>query len=161
VYTTATKKRGFQVSSIATGQVLATVSFGATPKTFKLQVPSHGISLSPDGREVWVLDMPAQRVRVYSAGSAPAYLADVAINPIKGREQPPTSIDLAKTGWVLHSKLGDYVYVGDSGSVISTATRQQVTLLPPLNNGRHGFLEVMFDSTGTPVDTSTHFGMSY
>ena len=62
---------------------------------------------------------------------------------------------------MLHSKLGDYVYIGDSGSVISTATRQQVTLLPALNNGRHGFLEVMFDSSGTPVDTSTHFGMGY
>ncbi|MGN6378529.1 MAG: YncE family protein, partial [Gaiellales bacterium] len=161
VYTTATKKRGFQVSSITTGQVLATVSFGATPRTFKLQVPSHGISLSPDGSEVWVLDMPAQVVRVYTSGSAPTHLADVTIYPIKGREQPLTSIDKSKTGWLLHSKLGDYVYVGDSGSVISTATREQVTWLSPLNNGRHGYLEVMFDSTGTPVDTTTHFGLAY
>jgi hypothetical protein len=161
VYTTATKKRGFQVSSITGGNVLATVSFGATPPTFKLQAPSHGISLSPDGSEVWVLDMPAQRVRVYTSGASPVYLADVVINPIKGAEQPKTSIDKSKTGWVLHSKLGDYVYIGDSGSVISTATRQQIALLPPLNNGRHGFLEVMFDATGTPIDTSTHFGMGY
>ena len=161
VYTTATKKRGFQVSSITSGQVVATVSFGPTPSTFKLQVPSHGISLSPDGSEVWVLDMPAQLVRVYTSGASPTHLADVTINPIKGREQPLTSIDKSKDGWVLHSKLGDYVYVGDSGSVISTATRQQVTLLSPLNNGRHGFLEVYFDSTGTPVDTSTHFGLGY
>ena len=161
VYTTATKQRGFQVSSISSGQVLATVSFGATPRTFKLQAPSHGISLSPDGTEVWVLDMPAQLVRVYTSGSAPTHLADVPINPIKGREQPLTSIDKAKTGWLLHSKSGDYVYVGDSGSVISTATRQQVALLPALNNGRHGFLEVMFDGTGAPIDTSTHFGLGY
>ena len=55
----------------------------------------------------------------------------------------------------------DYVYVGDSGSVISTATRAQVALLPPLNNGRHGFLEVMFDATGAPTDTTTHFGLGY
>jgi len=161
VYTTATKKRGFQVSSITGGNVLATVSFGATPRTFKLQVASHGISLSPNGSEVWVLDMPAQRVRIYTTGASPQHLADVVINPIKGREQPPTSIDLAKTGWLLHSKAGDYVYVGDSGSVISTATRTQVALLPPLNNGRHGFLEVTFDATGAPTDTTTHFGLGY
>ena len=161
VYTTATKKRGFQVSSITGGNVLATVSFGATPRTFKLQAPSHGISLSPDGSEVWVMDMPAQVVRIYTSGGSPTHLADVKINPIKGTEQPKTAIDESKDGWVLHSKFGDYVYIGDSGSVISTATRQQVTLLPALNNGRHGFLEVTFDSTGAPLDTSTHFGMGY
>lgn len=160
-YTTATKKRGFQVSSITSGQVLATVSFGAVPKKFKPTAPSHGISLSPDGRELWVLDMPASLVRIYTAGASPAHLADVAINPIKGVEQPKTALDETKTGWVLHSKLGDYVYVGDSGSVISTATRTQVALLPALNNGRHGYIEVTYDATGTPVDTSTHFGMSY
>jgi hypothetical protein len=110
---------------------------------------------------VWVLDMPAQTVRIYTAGAAPQHLADVAINPIKGKEQPPTSLDLAKTGWILHAKRGDYVYIGDSGSVISTATRQQVTILSALANGRHGYLEVMFDANGTPVDTSPHFGMSY
>ncbi len=27
--------------------------------------------------------------------------------------------------------------------------------------GRHGYIEVSFDSTGAPVDTSTHFGVSY
>jgi DNA-binding beta-propeller fold protein YncE len=161
IYTTATKKRGFQVSSITTGKVLTTVSFGSVPRTFKPAAPSHGVSLSPDGSELWVMDMPAQRVRVYTSGTSPVHLADVVINPIKGVEQPNTAIDEIKDGWVLHSKLGDYVYIGDSGSVISTATRKQVALLPTLNNGRHGFLEVMFDSTGKPVDTSTHFGMSY
>jgi DNA-binding beta-propeller fold protein YncE len=161
IYTTATKVRGFQVSSITTGSVLATVSFGKVPKGFRPAAPSHGISLSPDGREVWVMDMPAQRVRVYTAGIYPAHLADIRINPIKGVQQPKTAIDEIKDGWVLHSKLGDYVYIGDSGSVIATATRTQVALLPALANGRHGFLEVMFDTNGTPVDTSTHFGVGY
>lgn len=161
VYTTATRTRGFQVSSIATGRVLATVNFGPTPSTLTINAPSHGISLSPDGAEVWVLDLPAQTVRIYSAGSSPVHLADVPIHPIKGSVQPPTSIEKARSGWLLHSKVGDYVYVGDSGSVISTATRTQAIYLAPLNNGRHGFLEVMFDATGRPVDTTTHFGLGY
>ena len=161
IYTTATRVRGFQVSSITSGQVLATVNFGPLSKTFKISAPSHGISLNPTGSEVWVLDMPAQMVRVYTSGTTPTHLADIPIQPIKGREQPPTSIDLAKVGWVLHSKWGDYVYVGDSGSVISTTTRQPVTVLPALANGRHGYLEVMLDANGIPIDTSTHFGMAY
>ncbi|MGN6380006.1 MAG: YncE family protein [Gaiellales bacterium] len=161
IYTTSTHVRGFQVSSIGTGKVLATINFGPTPRHFTPSAPSHGISLSPDGREVWVLDMPAQCVRIFSAGESPQHLADVAINPITGRDLPPTGFDNIKAGWVLHSKWGDYVYVADSGSVISTATRRQVTVLPALANGRHGVVEVMFDSTGVPVDTSTHFGMGY
>jgi hypothetical protein len=85
----------------------------------------------------------------------------VAISPIRGTEVPPTSPVTRRTGWLTHGCDGAHVYVGDSGSVISTATRKQVALLSPLQNGRHGFLEVSFDSTGKPVDTSTHFGLSY
>jgi hypothetical protein len=161
VYTTATRTRGFQVSSIMTGKVLATVSFGPTPSALTVNAPSHGISLSPDGGEVWVLDLPAQAVRIYTSGRSPVHVADVPIHPIKGTEQPPTSIEKAKSGWLLHSKVGDYVYVGDSGSVISTATRTEAVWLSPLNNGRHGFVEVMFDAAGAPVDTTTHFGLGY
>jgi hypothetical protein len=161
IYTTSTHTRGFQVSSITTGQVLQTVNFGAVPKGFQVSSPSHGISLSPDGSEVWVLDMPAQCVRVYTSGASPAHLADIAIAPIQGTDKPATAYDNLKAGWVLHSRRGDYVYVGDSGSVISTATRQQVVYLDALANGRHGIVEVEFDPTDVAVATSTHYGMSY
>jgi hypothetical protein len=161
IYTTATHTRGFQVSSVTTGQVTATVDFGAVPKGFRVSSPSHGISLSPDGSEVWVLDTPAQMVRIYTSGTSPAHLADVAIDPIKGTDKPATAYDNLKAGWVLHSRRGDYVYVGDSGSVISTATRTQVVNLDALANGRHGIVEVEFDGTDVAVATSTHYGLSY
>jgi DNA-binding beta-propeller fold protein YncE len=161
IYTTSTHVRGFQVSSIASGKVLATVDFGPVPASFKPTGPSHGISLSPDGSEVWVLDTPAQLVRIYTPGASPTHVADVAIHPITGTETPLTSPATRRTGWLTHGRDGAHVYVGDSGSVISTATRKQVALLSPLQNGRHGFLEVIFDSTGKPIDTSTHFGLSY
>ena len=161
IYTTSTHVRGFQVSSIASGRVLATVDFGPVPASFKPTGPSHGISLSPDGSELWVLDTPAQLVRIYTQGASPKHVADVAINPIKGTETPPTTPVTRRTGWLTHGRDGAHVYVGDGGSVISTATRKQVAVLSPLQNGRHGFLEVIFDSTGKPVDTSTHFGLSY
>jgi hypothetical protein len=161
IYTTASHTRGFQVSDIQTGEVLSTVKFGTVPKGFTVSAPSHGISLSPDGSEVWVLDMPAQLVRVYTSGAAPKHLADVKISPISGVDKPPTALDKIKAGWVLHSRRGDYVYVGDSGSVISTRTRTQVAFLPALANGRHGYIEAGFDLAGLLMSTSTHFGMSY
>ncbi|MGN6380005.1 MAG: YncE family protein [Gaiellales bacterium] len=161
IYTTSSQFRGFQVASITTGTVMATVTFGKVPPGFTLTAPSHGISLSPDGSEVWVLDTPAQRLRVYSTGTSPAHLADVVINPITGVEQPPGTAKERRDGWLLHGRDGVHVYVGDSGSVISAATRKQIAVLDPLRNSRHGFLEVIFDSTGKPVDTSTHFGLSY
>jgi hypothetical protein len=161
IYTTSTHTRGFQVSSVTTGQVLATVNFGVVPKGFPVSSPSHGISLNPRGTEVWVLDMPAQCVRVYTSGASPTHLADIAIDPIKGTDKPATAYDNLKAGWVLHSRRGDYVYVGDSGSVISTATRQKVVYLDALANGRHGIVEIEFDASGVAVATSTHYGMSY
>jgi hypothetical protein len=161
VYTTSTHERGFQVSSISSGKVLATVDFGPVPSTFKPTAPSHGISLSPDGSEVWVLDTPAQMVRIYTTGASPAYMADVPIHPITGTEVPATKPATRRTGWLTHGRDDVHVYIGDSGSVISTATRKQVALLGPLQNGRHGFVEVIFGSTDKPVDTSTHFGLGY
>jgi hypothetical protein len=161
IYTTASYTRGFQVSSVTTGRVLATVNFGAVPRGFPVSSPSHGISLSPKGAEVWVLDTPAQRIRVYTSGASPAHLIDIPIDPIMGTDKPATAYDNLKAGWVLHSRRGDYVYVGDSGSVISTATRKRVAYLDALANGRHGIVEVEFDATNVAVATSTHYGMSY
>ncbi len=50
-FTTATEFDGFQVSSITTGKVLFTVSFGPVPKGFAFTGPSHGASLSPDEKQ--------------------------------------------------------------------------------------------------------------
>ena len=54
-FTTSTNVLGFQVSSITTGKVLYTVpikGFTAPPESN----PSHGISLSPDEKEIYVMD---------------------------------------------------------------------------------------------------------
>src|SRR5262249_5199873 len=58
-FTTATGFLGFQVSSITTGQVLYTVPvsgpFPYTPGQPGPSSPSHGISISPDEKELWVI----------------------------------------------------------------------------------------------------------
>ncbi len=65
VFTTASLSRGFQVSSIRTGKVLYTVDFGTYPKDFHISTASHGISLSPDEKQVWVIDAVSNVVRAF------------------------------------------------------------------------------------------------
>ena len=52
---------------------------------------------------------------------------------------------------------GRYVYVGDTGDVVSTSTLSVVTTLPALRNTRM-LVEVDWQS-GVPSATSTRFGL--
>jgi YVTN family beta-propeller protein len=158
-YITWSYYRGFSVGDLTTGQILANVSFGPVPSTFKKgDTASHGISLSPDGTELYVLDKPAQQVEVWTASDSPTQLAVINLQtPIKGH-YTLCAYSCGRDGWLLHSLDGRYVFVGDSGDVIDTQTRQVVTNIPPLRNTRHGFLEVDW-AGGVPVATTTHFGV--
>ena len=166
-YTTATGFLGFQVSSIVTGRVLYTVNFGPRfswqPATFPSSAPSHGISLSPDGRQLWVIDGPNSYVHVYDVsrvpGRPPRKLADLKLrDPLSGNETP-CPFDCVRDGWVQHSLDGCYVYVGDSGDVFSTRTRKIVAFLPALRNTRK-MLEIDWRD-GYPIATSTRSGLGY
>jgi DNA-binding beta-propeller fold protein YncE len=157
---TWTKFRGFSIANSTTGQILATVNFGAVPSTFKKSAPSHGISLSPGGGEVYVLDTSVGRVRVYSGSDDPQFLASVPLShPIVGKDAP-CFYDCDKDGWLLHSRNGRYVFVGESGDVIDTQSRSVVATLPTLANDRHGFIEIDW-SDGVPVATTSHFGVGH
>jgi YVTN family beta-propeller protein len=83
IFTTATGYLGFQVSDVNTGQVLYTVpvaGFNAPPNP----TPSHGISLSPDERELWVMDRSNSYVHVFDVshlpGSVPVQVADLPLS---------------------------------------------------------------------------------
>lgn len=165
-YTTATGFLGFQVSSIKTGHVLYTAGFGPHfayhPNASSPTAPSHGISLSPDQRELWVIDSPHSYVHVFNVsipGRAPRRTADIRLaHPLTGEEQGCTA-DCLREGWLLHSRSGCFVYVGDSGDVISTVTRRPVAFLPALRNTRQ-FLEIDWRK-GRPVSTTTRSGLGY
>ncbi|HEY3021310.1 MAG TPA: hypothetical protein VGJ32_14025 [Solirubrobacteraceae bacterium] len=166
-YTTATGFLGFQVSSIATGRVLATVTFGRRfswdPSTFGPTAPSHGISLSPDERRLWVLDAPNSYVHVFDVSRVPRRrprpIADVRLSHPMTGDESPCSYDCARDGWIQHSRSGRFVYVGDSGDVISTSTFKRVAYLPPLRNTRK-HLEIDWRG-GVPVATTTRSGLGY
>ena len=166
-YTTATNFLGFQVSDIATGQVLYTVDgFGSrfpyNPKSFPASAPSHGISLSPDEREIYVMDAPNSYIHVFDVSGVPAFppkqVADIKLRSMAGSEAG-CLYDCLRDGWVQHSRDGRFVFVGDSGDVIDAATRTIVANLEPLHNSRK-HLEVNWQN-GMPISTSTRSGVGY
>lgn len=166
-YTTATGFLGFQVSDIRTGRVLDTVPFGPrfsfNPATFAPSAPSHGISLSPGERRLWVIDAPNDYVHVFGVAGArarrPRPIAAIKLaHPLTGQEAG-CSYDCARDGWLLHSRSGCFVYVGDSGDVISAATLRPVAFLPALRDTRK-YIEIDWRG-GVPVSTTSRTGLGY
>lgn len=164
-YTTATAFLGFQVSSVVTGKVLYTVTFGPrfpyNPASFAPTAPSHGISLSPDERQLWVLDGPNSYLHVYDVSGLPRrpprLIADVKLpHPLVGSE-PGCAYDCLRDGWLQHSLSGCYVFVGDTGDVISTRTDRPVAFLPAMLDSRK-MIEVDWRN-GRPIATSTRSGI--
>jgi DNA-binding beta-propeller fold protein YncE len=163
-FTTASSYLGFQVSSITTGQVLYNVPFQgfSYPSGIFPYAPSHGISLSPDETEIYVIDQPNSYVHVFDVrglpGSPPTQVADIPIASMSGSDSPCT-YDCQREGWLLHSRDGRFVLVGDSGDVIATATRKIVANLAPLANTRK-YLEIDWQN-GVPIFTTSRSGRGY
>jgi DNA-binding beta-propeller fold protein YncE len=153
-FTTARSFLGFQVSSIKTGKVLYSVSppgFTFDPATFG-RTPDHGISLSPDGRQLYLIDTPNGYVHVFDVSGLPAVRPRDVAN-IKLLHPPPND------GWLQHSRDGRYVYVGRAGDVIDTKTRKIVAFLPSLQQTAD-FLEIDWRN-GHPVSATSRYGTSY
>jgi DNA-binding beta-propeller fold protein YncE len=154
VYSTHTGLLGFQVGSITDGRVLYTVrveSFGAKSR---FTTPSHGISLSPDEREVYVIDTANAYVHVFDVSrlpaSAPSQVASVKLSSdFAGEEAGCGTGWCGRIGWLQHSRDGRFVYVGDGGDVIDTTTRRVVATLPSLRETRK-MLEIDWKD-GKPV----------
>jgi DNA-binding beta-propeller fold protein YncE len=166
-YTTATGFLGFQVSSIPTGRVLYTVGFGPrflyNPANFAPSAPSHGISLSPDDRQLWVLDGPNSYLHAFDVSQVPSrppkLIANVKLpHPLVG-DEAGCAYDCARDGWLQHSRNGCFVYVGDTGDVISTRTDRPVAFLPALRETRK-MIEIDWRA-GRPVATSSRIGIGY
>jgi hypothetical protein len=165
-FSTASSYLGFQVSDVKTGDVLYTVPItGAFPYTAGQagpSSPSHGISLSPDEKELWVIDEPNSYVHVFDVSGlpsvAPTQIADIPLAPMVGT-QVGCSYDCLREGWLQHSLDGRYVFVGDSGDVIDTSSRKSVANLTGLVNSR---VELEIDwSGGLPIATSSRSGLGY
>jgi DNA-binding beta-propeller fold protein YncE len=168
-YTAITGFLGFQVGDLnpgspTYGRVLATVPIarpaGASCPNGGASTPSHGVSFAPDEAELYVLDFPCNLVHVFDVrgahARAPVQVADIAVTPFNLQEHP-CAYDCLGDGWLLHSLDGKYVMVGDSGDVLSTATRSRVATLDALHNSRK-FIEIDWRG-GLPIATTTRHGL--
>ena len=160
-FTTATEFDGFQVSSLTTGKPLFTVSFAPFPSGYQFSTASHGIALTPDEKQAYVIDTIDKEVRVYDVsrvaeGVAPTQLGAVPVAGLSGTESP-CAYDCTRGGWIQASIDGRLMFVGDSGEVIETATRKVLTSIPTLLNTKVS-IEVEW-ANGVPVATSTRSGV--
>lgn len=162
-FTTATGFDGFQVASIVRpgGPVLYTQSFGGCSGPFS--TCSHGVSLSPDNRQLYVIDTVHKQVQVWdvhgvATGIAPVHVVNVPVDGLSGEEEG-CAYDCSRDGWLQHTLDGRYVLAGDTGDVIETATRRVAARIPNLLNSRK-FVEIDW-SRGRPIASSGRQGVGY
>ena len=162
-FTTATNFDGFQVSSITTGKVLFTTSFGEVPGGFPFTAPSHGISVSPDEKQVYVVDSVHKQLQIWDISRVKEGIAPTQINviPVAGwvGTESPCASDCGRGGWIQLSLDGRYLFAGDSGEVIDTSTGKVLTTLSTLANTKKS-IEVDWQN-GVPIATSGRTGVGY
>jgi hypothetical protein len=140
---------GFEVADMASGRMVYRVAVkGYTQGWVRLHsCPSHGVALSPDEKEVWVVDAANRRMHLFDATvMPPRQFASILL-----RDQP---------GWITFSLDGRYAYPS-TGDVIDAQTRTIVaTLKDELGQAVQSekMLEVIFVD-GVPVAASDQFGV--
>ncbi len=117
VYVNVNGLLGFEIGDVATGKMIERVEVKDYKQgpTLRHGCPSHGIGLTPDGRELWLCDSFNKRLHVFDVTASPAK----QIDSIALRDEP---------GWVTLSIDGRFAYPS-TGEVIDTAARKIVTTL--------------------------------
>jgi hypothetical protein len=140
---------GFEIGDLTTGKMLHRVEVENFPKGIPKRhgCPSHGVGLTPDEKEIWVVDGPNSHVHVFDATVRPPKQTA----SIKLREQP---------GWVTFSLDGRYAYPS-TGEVIDTKTKKILVALQD-EKGRQvhseKLIEIVFKGD-TVVRTGDQFGL--
>jgi DNA-binding beta-propeller fold protein YncE len=142
---------GFEIADVKTGKVIHRVEVeGFTWKgnpRIPHGVPSHGIAMSPDEKEIWVADGVNVYIHVFDATVMPPK----QVKSIKTRDVP---------AWITFGVDGKFVY-SSSGDVISAATKEIVAALKDeagRNVDSEKQVEVVF-AKGKPAHTVDPFGV--
>ena len=108
---------GFEIGDLITGQKLHRVEVeGYKEGPVKRHgCPSHGIGLTPDERELWIVDAFNQSVHIFDATVMPPR----QVASLQVRDEP---------GWVTFTILGDLGYPS-TGEVIDVKTRKTIATL--------------------------------
>jgi DNA-binding beta-propeller fold protein YncE len=140
---------GFEIGDLTTGRKLYRVEVQGFQKgpTKRHGCPSHGVGLTPDEKEVWVVDAANSRVHVFDVTTLPPK----QVTSIPLREQP---------GWVTFSLDGRYAYPS-TGEVVDTKTKKILTALHD-EKGREVHSEKVVElvfKNGELVRTGDQFGV--
>ena len=140
---------GFEVANLTTRQVIHRLEVDGVKKgpVKRHGCPSHGIGLTPDEKEVWVVDAFNQKVHVFDNTQEPP----VQKQSLSVREEP---------GWITFSLDGKLAYPS-TGEVIDTATKKTLTALAD-EQGRPVMSEKMVEIQwrgGRPVAVGDQFGV--
>jgi YVTN family beta-propeller protein len=118
IYVALTDLHGFVIASVPARKVMARVNLPPAPPSncpLEPHTPTHGVELSPDGKELWVTSLADGGVYVYDIAS---------------RELSPEILTGACPNWIAFSPDGHYCCVSNSGSddcsIIDTRTRHEV-----------------------------------
>jgi DNA-binding beta-propeller fold protein YncE len=140
---------GFEIGDLASGKKLHRVEVAgfATGPVKRHGCPSHGIGLTPDEKEVWVVDAFNQRVHVFdNTSDPPKQTTSIAL-----REQP---------GWVTFTLDGKLAYPS-TGEVIDTSSKRILTALSD-EQGRQVHSEKVVEIDfrgGVPIAVGDQFGV--
>ena len=140
---------GFEIGDLKSGKLLHRVEVpGVKQGPVKRHgCPSHGVGLTPDEREVWVVDAFNQQVHFYDNTAMPPKY----VSSLKVREEP---------GWVTFTIDGRFGYPS-TGEVVDVKTKRVATLLAD-EEGRAVMSEKMVEvdfAGGVPVRSGDQFGV--
>jgi YVTN family beta-propeller protein len=126
---------GFAVVDFARREQVAQIELPDQPGGFgiaegRLEVPSHGIGVAPDGKSLWINSTPANAVFEYSLPDL-QLIGHAELPEVHPLGRAPSG---AVPEWITFTPDSKRVYVSNSGdksvSVIDTETLKQVAIIP-------------------------------
>lgn len=150
VYVNVNELLGFEVADLSSGKMVHRVEIPGFKKgpVKRHGCPSHGIGLTPDEREIWVVDGFNKAVHVFdNTASPPRYVQTIG-----------ALID--DPGWVTFTLKGDFAYPS-TGDVIDTETKKIASRLKD-EQGRDVQSEKMIEVDwlgSAPVRAADQFGV--
>jgi hypothetical protein len=140
---------GFEIGDLASGKVIHRVEVPGYKRgaVKRHGCPSHGVGLTPDEREIWVVDAFNQAIHAYENAEPPKYLESL-------------KLEVDQPGWVTFTIKGDLAYPS-TGEIFDVKTRKKVAQLKD-ENGRPVQSEKVVEidlAGGVPIRAGDQFGV--
>ncbi len=136
---------GFEVGDLTTGKKLHTVLVKGMEDQRRR---CHGIGLTPDETEVWLVDQDRKQLHIFDATVMP---------PV---EKGHIDVSVKAHGWITFSMNGQYAYP-DTGDIIDPKTKKIIGTLTDADGNRvtsSKFIEIHFRD-GDPIRVGQQMGL--